>query len=113
MDLTKAVGPAGIPDHLEAKTPGSGETSNKMDRRDIAGAAHAIVMVLTFVGLLPLGVLLLRVFKSPKWHGVLQGLSLALAVVGMIIGILMGRMYNRVSSHHLPRNNDSKDITLT
>lgn len=96
MDLTKAVGPAGIPDQVEVNTAGSGESSSKMDRRNIAGAVHAVVMILTFVGLLPLGVLVLRVFKSPKWHGVLQGLSLALAVVGMIIGILMGRMYNRV-----------------
>lgn len=97
MDLTKAVGPANVPDHFKASTDGSFETSNEYDKKDFSGAAHAVLMVLTFVGLLPLGVLILRVFKSPKWHGVAQGLSLAMALAGMVIGIMMGMKYNRVS----------------
>lgn len=96
MDLTKAVGAPHTPDSLRANTAGSIETSNKIDKRDFSGAAHAAVMIFTFVGLLPLGILILRVFKSPKWHGVAQGISMALALAGMAIGILMGMKYNRV-----------------
>ena len=97
MDLTKATGPPQIPDpSLRNSTTGTIQTSLTSDKRDFSGPAHAALMVLTFFGLLPAGVLILRVFKSPKWHGVAQALSMALALAGVVIGILMGMKYNRV-----------------
>lgn len=97
MDLTKAVGAPQIPDaSLKNSTIGTLQTGLTIDKRDFSGAAHAALMVLTFFGLLPSGILILRVFKSPKWHGVAQGLSMALALAGVVIGILMGMKYNRV-----------------
>jgi hypothetical protein len=112
MDLTKAVGEPAVPESIRSNTPGSAETQNKGDR-DFSGAAHACLMVLTFVGLLPLGIMILRVFKSPKWHGVAQGISMALALAGMAIGIWMGTKYNRVSSHSHGLGNAYSQILQT
>jgi hypothetical protein len=52
---------------------------------------------LAFVGLMPAGVLILRVLKSPRWHGLNQTASAALALIGAFLGIYAGTMYNRVS----------------
>ncbi|KAL3424251.1 hypothetical protein PVAG01_03532 [Phlyctema vagabunda] len=94
MDLTQAVGPAGIPDRITADSKGSVEKKRKLDH-ELAAKAHACIMVFVFVGLLPVGVLVLRIFNRPIWHAFNQFISLGLAMVGMILGFVIGRMYNR------------------
>ncbi|TAQ88341.1 hypothetical protein B7494_g3353 [Chlorociboria aeruginascens] len=94
MDLTKAVGPGAVPLPGEANSPGTTETSNKTDH-DYAGAAHACIMVLVFVGLLPVGVAILRLLNAPKWHGFAQTFSMLLALIGAGLGIYIGTLYTR------------------
>ena len=53
-------------------------------------------MILTFVGLMPLGIMILRIFNSPKWHGINQASSAGVALLGAGLGIYIGTMYNRV-----------------
>lgn len=53
-------------------------------------------MVLAFVGLMPLGLVILRIMNSVKWHGLNQALSAAVAILGVMLGIYCGTMYNRV-----------------
>jgi hypothetical protein len=96
MDLTKAVGAAGIPIIATSDSSGTVQTEDKTDH-DFSAPLHACAMVLAFVGLMPAGVLILRVFKSPRWHGYHQTASAALALLGVFSGIYAGTMYNRVS----------------
>jgi hypothetical protein len=96
MDLTKAVGAAGVPIAVTADTSGTVETQDTTDH-DFSAALHACIMILAFVGLMPIGVLILRVLKSPKLHGLNQTLSAAAAILGVFLGIYAGTMYNRVS----------------
>jgi hypothetical protein len=95
MDLTKAVGTAGVPIPVTADTSGTIETQDQADH-DFSAALHACIMILAFVGLMPVGVMILRVLKSPRWHGLNQTLSAALAILGVFLGIYAATMYNRV-----------------
>jgi hypothetical protein len=95
MDLTKAYGKAGVPT-TTSDTSGTVQTSEKSDR-DVAPALHAFAMILAFVGLMPLGVVILRILNSPKWHGFNQAISALVALIGMALGVYIGTLYNRVS----------------
>jgi hypothetical protein len=96
MDLTKAVGAAQIPIVATSDSSGTVQTQDKADH-DFSAPLHACAMILVFVGLMPAGVLILRVLKSPRWHGWNQTASAALALIGAFLGIYAGTMYNRVS----------------
>ena len=95
MDLTKAVGAAQIPVIATSDSSGTIQTQDETDH-DFSAPLHACAMILAFVGLMPAGILVLRVMKSPKWHGYNQFVSAALAVVGAMLGVYAGTMYNRV-----------------
>ena len=97
MDLTKAVGVAGVPVITLADSTGTVQTQDKGDN-DFGPRTHAILMILAFVGFMPLAVLILRVLKSPKWHAITQTASAAVAIIGTGLGIKAGMEYNRVSS---------------
>ena len=64
---------------------------------DGMSTAHAGVMVLVFVVLLPVGVLVLRFGDEVRWHGVLQGVSLLGGLVGAGLGVSVSFSYQRVS----------------
>ncbi|CAI4212268.1 unnamed protein product [Parascedosporium putredinis] len=74
-------------------------------RWDPKSTMHAVFMILVFVVLLPLGVFILRIGNSPKWHAVNQFISLLGALVGFALGILTSFHYQRsrkfVSSHQV------------
>jgi len=57
---------------------------------------HAVVMVVCFIGLLPIGVILLRVLGLVRWHAVNQSLALVGIVIGAGLGIYDSMRYNRV-----------------
>lgn len=94
MDLAKAVGPAGIPPPATDSSPGSKALSEKSDHH-YASAAHACIMILSFLGLMPMAVMILRILKSPKWHGVGQAVSLTVAMIGVSLGFYIATFYNR------------------
>jgi len=82
-----------------ADTSGTVQDSIKTDY-DFSPALHACVMILAFVGLLPLGIMILRIMDSPKWHGWNQALSAVVALIGAMLGIYIGTMYNRTKSYN-------------
>ncbi|RDL37505.1 CBD9-like protein [Venustampulla echinocandica] len=94
MDLTKAVGPAGTPPPATNSSKESKQLSEKVDHH-FASPIHACIMILSFLGLMPMGVLVLRILKSPKWHGVNQAISLVVALTGVSLGFYIGTFYNR------------------
>jgi len=57
-------------------------------------------MIFTFVALMPLGLVLLRVVESVRWHAINQTVAAILAIIGGGIGVYIGLMYNRVRLTH-------------
>lgn len=94
MDLTRAVGASGVPIAVPLDTTGTVQNQDKSDH-DFSAALHACLMILAFVGLMPIGVLILRIMNSPKWHGYNQTASAIVAILGVFLGIYSGMMYNR------------------
>ncbi|PBP19025.1 integral membrane protein [Diplocarpon rosae] len=94
MDLTKAVGAPGVPVITSADSTGTVQTQQESDR-DLGPPAPAVLMIMAFVGLMPLAVLILRVLESPKWHGVAQTISAAVALIGTGVGIVADIYDNR------------------
>lgn len=97
MDMTKAVGVGAVPFLLTTDSSGTIENSNQHDH-DFPLAFHGIFMIFAFYCLMPAGVVILRVLNSPKWHGVNQALSFAVAILGVFLGLYVSTFYNRVSS---------------
>lgn len=57
---------------------------------------HALCLCGTFVIMMPVGVIFLRVFPlSVRWHWVNQTLSFAIAIVGFIIGVYLSTMFTK------------------
>ena len=112
MDLTKALGVKGVPVSLTADSEGTAQDSLTNDH-DFAPPLHAVIMTLSFVVLMPLGYMLMRIFQSPKWHGLNQSLSATGALVGAGLGVYISTMYNRVSSFDFPNvEQDVDGITV-
>lgn len=61
-----------------------------------AGISHAIIMVFCFVGLLPLGIIFLRVMNKVRWHGINQTVAAVGIIIGTGVGIYDSLRYNRV-----------------
>ena len=95
LDLTKAMGSKAVPNADYADRGGTVQLSRKSDR-DLAPPFHAVFMLFVFVGLLPVGVMILRILNRPKWHGVNQAISVLLAFIGIALGFYIGTMYQRV-----------------
>lgn len=95
MDLTKAVGIAGVPVAATADSSGTTQESIKNDN-DFSGPLHAALMIISFVVVMPVGIVLLRVYSSVKWHGLNQFISAAVALIGAFVGVYCATMYNRV-----------------
>ncbi|KAF7861448.1 hypothetical protein EAF04_008013 [Stromatinia cepivora] len=94
MDLSKAVGLAGVPAVPTSNSKGTSQIFEKADG-NVSSAAHAVLMVLVFVGLLPLGIVILRFLNCPRWHALNQTISLVIALIGLGLGAQMGTLYNR------------------
>jgi hypothetical protein len=85
MDLTSAVGTPGIPVPINSQT--SKQTREKTGDSDLILIIHAFLMIVTFVALMPAGVIILRVVGNPKWHGINQTISAGVGFVGAILGL--------------------------
>lgn len=69
------------------------DTSEDVDRAPIV---HAVMMCIAFIGVFPLGALLLRLMKSMVYHAVAQGVGLVMVIVGFGIAVSISKEYNRV-----------------
>lgn len=101
MDMKHATGPAG-PAILNDSTADDNDGSTLVGKvtegmNDWVAVVHAVFMVGCFVGLMPFGVLILRVGEWVRWHGLNQGVAMIGVIVGFGLGIKTSTLYNRVS----------------
>ncbi|KAG9240837.1 hypothetical protein BJ878DRAFT_523882 [Calycina marina] len=97
LDLTKALGTKAVPNADYADSAGTVQLSAK-DDKDLAPPFHAFFMLFAFVGVMPIGVLILRILDRPKWHGINQAISVLLALAGVGLGFYIGTLYQRTRS---------------
>lgn len=102
MDMVHATtsGAAGAPeipigDNSTAEAVATTQGLSVTDKSDGAARAHAVIMVLTFVGFFPFGILVLRLGSWVRWHAVNQGLGLIGVIVGFGLGVHTSYFYNR------------------
>jgi hypothetical protein len=100
IDMKRTIGPGDAP-ILPAgvRSEGTRLGDYTEGKQDYKATLHAVAMVFCFVGLLPLGVLILRLGNWVKWHALHQAVSLAGVFVGFGLGIAISRTYQRVSFH--------------
>lgn len=99
LDLVAATGPAGTPTiPQDPDDIGTGATLGRAEtnKRDWAAVAHALIMLVAFIGLMPMGVLFLRLGGWVRWHGANQGIVLAFIITGAGLGFHISTRYNRV-----------------
>ncbi|KAI1389421.1 putative iron reductase domain protein [Hypoxylon trugodes] len=98
MDMVHATGPAGVPiiDTAEdSKLVATVQGLSKEGKKDVKAMMHAIIMVLTFVGLYPFGVFVLRLGSWVRWHGINQAFAFVLTIIGSSLGFSISGTYNR------------------
>ncbi|OTB01476.1 putative iron reductase domain protein [Hypoxylon sp. CI-4A] len=98
MDMVRATGPGGVPtiDRSENSTlVGTVQGLSKEGKKDTAAVAHAVIMVLVFIGLFPFGSFVLRLGGWVRWHGINQTFALVLAIIGSGLGFSISKTYNR------------------
>ncbi|KAF2258957.1 CBD9-like protein [Lojkania enalia] len=110
MDLSRVtVQTSASVDQEELSDVGSWQNSNAQlddgvtNDHDWSGPVHAALMCGAFVLLFPIGVVFLRVLERVRWHAWMQGFGLVIAVIGVGVGIYLGREYNHsknVNSAH-------------
>ncbi len=76
-------------------TAGSTQADDVKSDFDYAPAIHGVVMCLAFIILFPLGILLLRVLESVRWHWICQSLALILVVLSSGGGVYISMEFNR------------------
>ena len=97
MDMTKATDNGGddaISLHsanANAELVGHGVVTD----HDVADPGHALIMVLAWLIVFPLGVLSLRVLKNVKLHMMFQTIGLILGILGAFSGFYLTILYNR------------------
>ncbi|KAL2292123.1 hypothetical protein FJTKL_10771 [Diaporthe vaccinii] len=106
MDMRHATGPTG-PAVLNVATADDNEGSTLVGQpvegmNDWVAVIHAVFMIGCFVGLMPLGILILRLGGWVRWHGLNQGVAMIGVIVGLGLGIKAGTLYNRVSLYWKP-----------
>ncbi len=99
MNLKQATSSTASPPLLgmpgSMPSSGSALVSDKSTQNWTA-IVHAVIMVGCFIGLLPLGVIFLRVMDKVRWHAVNQALAAVGIVIGAGVGIYDSVRYNRV-----------------
>lgn len=100
MDMQHASGPGGAPEIAPTDEPAlvatvQGELVE--GHKDKVAMAHALIMILCFLGLFPFGTLVLRLGNWVRWHAINQGIALILVILGFGTGVLTSGSYNRVS----------------
>jgi len=102
MDMTAATsteeGAVPLPNSKNGtyELHGASEAKDMTADSSHAPAAHALIMLGSFVFLFPLGSLVLKVLHKALWHGVVQILAVVLITVGFGLGIYLSTQYNKV-----------------
>jgi hypothetical protein len=96
LDMTKAQGiklPA-----LGTKEVGVAFQGRATRDREVGSPAHAAILGFAFVIVLPIGILMLRLLNKVKLHMIVQGIGLLFITVGWVIGLVISKRYQRVST---------------
>jgi hypothetical protein len=96
LDMKQAHGTSMPLLGTKAAGVGTKQGTSKTDH-EFGSSAHAFVMGLCFIVILPLGVFFLRVLEKVNLHMFAQTFGLFLVVVGTISGVVVSMSYNRVS----------------
>jgi hypothetical protein len=91
----EAAVPSGAALTTTAHAEADGDASSDGDK---VGPAHAAIMLATFAIIFPLGAILLRFLENVKIHGIVQGVGVVTAVIGVALGLYLSTWYNHVSS---------------
>lgn len=89
---------AKTPPHLDgsAVSEGTDLLSEHGSLADIHSTLHAVFMIIAIVGLMPLGVVILRLGGAARWHGLNQAAAMVFVFVGFGLGIVTSFRYQRV-----------------
>ena len=121
MDLKAATGEPGVPFSQLASAPGAPSASNgapastdvptssgavangspKRDR-DITLALHAVLMGITFVFIIPIGVVLIRIFGKVRLHYLNNSFAFFTVLIGLGLGIAAARGYGITRNYDTP-----------
>ena len=117
MNMTAATsseeGAVPLPNSKNGNYELSGASEAKDTKADSshAPAAHALIMLGSFVFLFPLGSLVLKVLHKALWHGIVQILAVVLITVGFGLGIYLSTQYNKVCRAHPSKANHHSNET--
>jgi hypothetical protein len=97
IDMKRTNGPADAP-FLTDESRNEGTVMGKWEqgKRDAKALVHGLFMIFAIVGLLPVGVLILRVGEWVKWHAVNQVIAMLFIMIAFAMGILSSLLYTRV-----------------
>ncbi|KAI2624861.1 putative iron reductase domain protein [Hypoxylon sp. NC1633] len=98
LDMVRATGPGGVPTidrSVNSESVGAVQGLSQEAAMDAGAVAHAVIMVLAFIGLYPLGVFVLRFGNWVRWHGINQGIAVLLTIMGSGLGFSISKHYNR------------------
>lgn len=103
IDMNRTHG-AKVPPWLDASTVNEGTVllSEHGSLADIHSTLHAVFMILAIVGLMPLGVVILRLGGAARWHGLNQTAAMVFVFVGFALGVVTSFRYQRVCSLESP-----------
>ncbi|KAI0972345.1 hypothetical protein F4678DRAFT_58461 [Xylaria arbuscula] len=105
MDLVRATGAGGVPviaANENITSVGAVQQLSVTGHVDSKAILHAVFMVLAFVGIYPIGILVLRVGGSVRWHAINQVVAFGLVLVGAILGFVISTTYNRSKKFNTP-----------
>ncbi|KAL2758177.1 hypothetical protein ACRALDRAFT_1061398 [Sodiomyces alcalophilus JCM 7366] len=105
IDLRRTNDEAEVATRLDDDSVTRGATlirSGKAGRRHLQSTFHAVFMILAFLGLLPVGVVLIHVGGWVRWHAFNQVLAFILVAVGFGLGVSNSLLYQRARSFRDP-----------
>ncbi|KAM0254709.1 hypothetical protein ACHAQJ_006490 [Trichoderma viride] len=101
IDMKRTQGRADLPVLTEdSVSEGTTLNSRSTGNFDWKAAAHAAFMVFSFMFLIPLGAILIRMEKWAKLHKFNQTFALSLVIAGLAFGILTSFNYQRSRGFH-------------
>lgn len=81
----------------DSESIGTTLNSKKDGLSDWMATLHAVLMVFCIVALFPFGVILLKLGKLSRWHGLNQTVAMVGVLVGFAMGIVTSFKYQRAS----------------
>lgn len=82
---------------------GSSEDGSPTNDSNWPTIIHAVALCVTFILLMPAGVVQLRVLPaSVRWHWVNQSLATILAGIGGVVGLWLSTLYNKSKNYNSP-----------